>query len=213
MAQVRWSATGAWTSGPPAWGRELTTEGNYKVIDYGERLKAYMANTALKGMLSGENKEAWLSIAATGALMEVYQYSVGREPDVRSGVDRPDGSNFDDSSGVVPQVNISGYLQEGKNIGLNLPLTDSACAGFYSICHGTAVSNVLNEIPGFNAFATLHDQWMISLEKTKGTDMTLFENIGSMPPAVIVNYGAIYEEYRPVIEGLSDANSKKRNQE
>ena len=81
---------------------------------------------------------------------------------------------------------------------------------FYSICHGAAVSNVLNQIPGFNSFATLHDQWMISLEKTKGTDMTLFENIGSMPPAIVVNYGAIYEWYRPVVEGLPDENSKKR---
>uniref|UniRef100_UPI004062BE8A DUF637 domain-containing protein n=1 Tax=Metapseudomonas boanensis TaxID=2822138 RepID=UPI004062BE8A len=192
------------------WGRELTAEGNYKLVDYGERLKAYMANTALKGMLSGENKEAWLSIAATGALMELYQYSVGRGPDVRPGVDRPDGSNFDDSSGVVPQVNVGGYLHEGKNIGLNLPLTDSACSGIYSICHGSAVSNVLNEIPGFNAFATLHDQWMISLERTKGADMTVFENIGSMPPAIFVNYGSIYEKYRPVIEVVLDANAKKR---
>ncbi|WP_145928394.1 hypothetical protein [Pseudomonas sp. TCU-HL1] len=143
--------------------------------------------------------------------MELYQYSVGREPDVRPGVDRPSGSNFDDSSGVVPQVNINGYLQEGKNIGINLPLNDSACAGFYSICHGAAMSNVLNEIPGFNAFATLHDQWMISLERSKGADMTVLENIGSMPPAVFVNYGAVYEKYRPVIEGLLDANAKKRN--
>ncbi|MCY1547295.1 hypothetical protein D9M68_833430 [compost metagenome] len=161
-------------------------------------------------MLSGENKDAWLSIAATGALMELYKYSVGRGPDVRPGVDRPGGSNFDDSSGVVPQVNVGGYLQEGKNIGLNLPLTDSACSGFYSICHGTAVSNLLNDVPGFNAFATLHDQWMISLEKKKGADMTVFENVGSMPPAIFVNYGAIYEKYRSVIEGLPDANAKKR---
>lgn len=39
--------------------------------------------------------------------------------------------------------------------------------------------------------------------------MSVFENIGSMPPAIFVNYGAVYEKYRPVIEGVLDANTKK----
>ncbi|BAN51063.1 filamentous hemagglutinin N-terminal domain-containing protein [Metapseudomonas resinovorans] len=189
------------------WGREITSEGNYKLIDYGERFKAYSANTALKLALSSDNKEAWLSIAATGALMELYQYSVGRDPDANSGVDRPEGSAFDASPGYVPKISVDGIAKEGKNIGLNLPLDDIACSKFYSVCHGTAISNLLNEVPGFNSFATIHDQWMISLEAAKGADMSVFENIGSMPPAIIVNYGAIYDKYRALLEStrrLSD---------
>ncbi|WP_043312753.1 hemagglutinin repeat-containing protein, partial [Pseudomonas sp. PI1] len=184
------------------WGRELTAEGNYKLISYGDRIKAYAANTALKGILNGSDKDTWLSIAATGALMELYQYSVGRSPDVRPGVDRPTGSAFDSDAGFVPMV----LDREGKNIGLNLPLDDLACSSFYSICHGTPISNSLNQVPGFNAFATLHDQWMISLEASKGGGMSIIENLGSMPPAMLVNYGALYDKYREMIKGVRDVS-------
>lgn len=30
--------------------------------------------------------------------------------------------------------------------------------------------------------------------------MSLFENLGSMPPALLVNYGALYYKYRPLID-------------
>ncbi|MDO9617105.1 MAG: hemagglutinin repeat-containing protein, partial [Pseudomonas sp.] len=192
-----------------SWGRELTVDGNYKLVNATERFQAYAMNTALKGLLSGEdNAKSWLTIAGTGAMMELYQYSVGRAPDARPGVDRPDGANFDSSAGVVPRVTVDGVVREGKNIGLNLPLDVDVCKSFYSVCHGTAISNGLNNIPGFNSFATLHDQWMISLEMHKGGDMNVFENIGSMPPALLVNYGAIYEKYRPLIEASKKKNAK-----
>ncbi|MBI6655688.1 hypothetical protein [Pseudomonas carnis] len=42
--------------------------------------------------------------------------------------------------------------------------------------------------------------WMINLEAYKQADMSLFENLGSMPPALLVNYGALYDKYRPAIE-------------
>lgn len=185
----------AFTNG---WGRELTSDGNYKTVSYAERVKAYTANTALKGVLSGKDKKSWLTIAGTGALTEVYEYSAGRGPDVRPGVDRDGGAKYDPlSGGYVPQVDEGGVIREGKNIGLNRT-TD--CGSFYSVCHGTPVSNILNQVPGFNGFATLHDGWMINLEAYKKADMSLFENLGSMPPALIVNYGALYDKYRPAIE-------------
>ncbi|KSW25401.1 hypothetical protein AOX63_17070 [Pseudomonas sp. ADP] len=181
------------------WGRELTAEGNYKLISYGDRIKAYAANTALKGILNGSDKDTWLSIAATGALMELYQYSVGRAPDVRPGVDRENPKFESLDGGFVPQVYFDGGMREGKNIGLNWP-TLEACSAVYSVCHGTFVSDSLNSVPGFNAFATLHDGWMINLEAMKGADMSILENIGSMPPAIIVNYGAIYYKYKELVE-------------
>jgi len=99
-------------------------------------------------------------------------------------------------------------LEEGKNIGLNLPLDDLVCSSFYSICHGAPVSNVLNKVPGFNSFATLHDQWMISLEAAKGAEMSVLESVGSMSPALLVNYGAIYDRYRLVLESAKNAESE-----
>ncbi|VVP60656.1 hypothetical protein [Pseudomonas fluorescens] len=180
------------------WGRELTTEGNYKTVSYAERVKAYTANTALKGVLSGEDKYSWLAIAGTGALMEIYQYSAGRDPDVRSGIDRQTGPKYDAGPDkFVPTELLGDVMREGKNIGLN---KTADCASFYSVCHGTPISNILNKALGFNAFATLHDGWMIDLEAHKGTGMSIFENLGSMPPALLVNYSALYDKYRPLIE-------------
>ncbi|TBV02118.1 DUF637 domain-containing protein, partial [Stutzerimonas kirkiae] len=200
---------GSYTEG---WGRELTSEGNYKLVDTTERFKAYAANTALKGILSGEDDtKSWLTIAGTGAMMELYQYSVGRGPDARPGVDRSDGARFDESSGMVPRVPIDGALREGKNIGLNRLVGESGCAAFYSICHGTTISNVLNEVPGMNSFATLHDQWMMNLVKAKdGAPMNLLENLGSMPPALLTNYGALYDKYLIQIERANEFNESNQ---
>jgi filamentous hemagglutinin len=183
----------AFTNG---WGRELTSDGNYKTVSYAERVKAYTA--ALKGFLSGSDKKSWLIIAGTGAMTEAYEYSAGRGPDARPGVDRDLGPQYAPlEGGYVPQINEGSILREGKNIGLNLV---EGCDSFYSVCHGTPVSNILNQVPGFNGFATLHDGWMINLEAYKGTEMSLFENLGSMPPALLVNYGSLYDKYRTEIE-------------
>lgn len=139
------------------WGRELTTEGNYKTVSYAERVKAYTANTALKGVLSGKDKDSWITIAGTGALMEIYHYSAGRAPDVQSGVDRQEGAQYAAGSDkFVPMELLDGVMREGKNIGLNR-IDD--CASFYAVSHGTPISNMLNKVPDFNAFATLHDGW------------------------------------------------------
>lgn len=203
-------ATGAAIAGFGAaftnsWGRELTSDGNYKTVSYAERVKAYTANTALKGVLSGKDKKSWLTIAGTGALTEVYEYSAGRGPDVRPGVDRDTGPAYEaGADGFVPRQYTDGVMREGKNIGLNKAV---GCDSFYAVCHGTPISNMLNQVPGFNAFATLHDGWMIDLEAYKGTSMSMFENLGSMPPALITNYGALYDKYRPQIEA-----EKKRAQ-
>ncbi|WP_414159143.1 hypothetical protein ACMGG8_02840 [Pseudomonas sp. BNK-45] len=192
-------------------GRTLSAEGNYVYgDDYAGRLKAYAANTALKGALSGKDRDTWLSIAATGALMELYQYSAGREPDVRPGVERPGSNVFQElDGGFVPRVTVGGIEREGNNVGLN-----EVCTSLLAICHGMPISNFLSDIPGVNAFATLHDTWMnrlIELKKLnwqfggslgEKPDMSIFENIGSMPPALLVNYGAIIDKYRPLIEAV-----------
>ena len=92
-------------------------------------------------------------------------------------------------------------------IGGLTPIFVTEGCGIFSICHGTPISNGLNQVPGFNSFATLHDTWMSDLETYKGDEMSFLENIGSMPPALFVNYGAIYDKYRPQIEA-----EKKRAQ-
>lgn len=65
-------------------------------------------------------------------------------------------------------------------------------------------------MPGFNSFATLHDQWMIDLFNIKGNHMNVFENIGSMTPAFIVNYGSLYEKYKIEAEQAKKINKSSR---
>ncbi|MEK1942675.1 MAG: filamentous hemagglutinin N-terminal domain-containing protein [Pseudomonas sp.] len=188
------AGVGAQTKG---WGTTMQQEANLSVVDWGERAKAYAVNTALKGLLSGDDTaKSWLTVAGTGAMMELYQYSVGRGADIRPGVERSAGAKFTPlEGGFVPQVVRDGLAREGKNIGMNWPAIE-ACSSWYAICHGTPISDAVNKLPGLNSFATLHDSWMVLLEMAKKSDMSTLENIGSMPPALIVNYGALYDKYQ-----------------
>ncbi|WP_456023303.1 two-partner secretion domain-containing protein [Pseudomonas protegens] len=180
------------------WGKVAGPQGNLITQNVTERLKAYAVNTALKGLLTGDGSDkSWLTIAGTGALAEIYAYWTGRGPDIRPGEDRAGGPKFTElDNGLVPREWINGEWVEGKNIGLN-----QECASLLAVCHGTLISNIANSVPGMNAFATLHDTWMDKLIIAKnGVDMTWYENVGSMPPALVVNYGALYDQYRPLIE-------------
>lgn len=90
----------------------------------------------------------------------------------------------------IPRVDVNEALQrEGKNIGLN-----QLCVSVLSVCHSTAISNVLNTLPGFNTFATLHDGWGEWLKQ--GDNWNIGTNLGSMPPALLVSYGALLDQYR-----------------
>ncbi|QLH66124.1 filamentous hemagglutinin N-terminal domain-containing protein [Aeromonas veronii] len=207
---LRGAMIGAVTAGLGAytheWGRVLTPEGNVQLVDFNERLGAYALNTGVKGGLTAKNGKDWLITSTTGAMSEVYEYSVGRGPDVRPGVDRPEGPKFNQlEGGLVPVVSIDGVIREGKNIGLN---RIENCGAFYSVCHGTPISNTLNTVPGFNAFATLHDSWMNQLIDFNGRDMNVFENIGSMPPALLINYGALYDKYINIVQGAQDVGDQ-----
>ncbi|MFJ4196045.1 hemagglutinin repeat-containing protein, partial [Pseudomonas sp. NPDC089534] len=191
------------------WGTKIGPQGNKITISVTERLKAFAVNTALKGLLTGDGSDkSWLTIAGTGALAEIYAYWTGRGPDIRPGEDRPGGPKFDQlEGGLVPREWVNGEWVEGKNIGLN-----AECSSMLAVCHGTLISNIANSVPGMNAFATLHDTWMDKLILSKEAewvlggsigprpDMTIFENLGTMPPALAVNYGALYDKYRPLIE-------------
>jgi len=89
----------------------------------------------------------------------------------------------------VPRETVDGLLREGKNIGYNQP-----CTSLLAVCHGTPISNALNTLPGFNAFATLHDSWGAWLEN-KGS-WNLGTNLGTMPQALLVTYGSLLDQYR-----------------
>ncbi len=177
------------------WGRTLTPQGNTIVTDWAKRSQAYMLNTAAKGVLTGanSNSDRW-TVAALGLSGEAYQYWVGRNADVRPGVDRGKPNfDFDQEDGFfrVPRVLVDGVLREGKNLGHN----QNPCVSITQICHGTSISNALNTLPGFNAFATLHDGWGEWMDKTGG-NWNPATNLGSMQPALIVNYGALLDQYR-----------------
>jgi filamentous hemagglutinin len=179
------------------WGRTVLTEtGNTVVTDWAKRSQAYMLNTAAKGVLTGANSSSdWWTVAALGLSGEAYQYWVGRGADVRPGVDRSNpqfDSNEEGGLYRVPRETVDGVLREGKNIGLN----ENPCVSMTRICHGMPISNGLNTLPGFNAFATLHDGWGEWLAQNKNWNVAT--NLGSMPPALLVNYGALLDQYRYV---------------
>jgi filamentous hemagglutinin len=185
-------ATDAYTG---EWGTtRVQSSGNTMVTDWAQRAQGFGVNTLVKGMLTGaSNAQEWATIAGAGAAGEAYRYWVGRSADIRPGLDRPGGPRFEpviENSGLprVPQVVVDGVVREGKNIGLNQP-----CTSLVAICHGTPISNALNTLPGFNAFATLHDTWGNWLdEKGKWNALT---NIGSMPPALLINYGSLLDNF------------------
>jgi filamentous hemagglutinin len=182
------------TSYTDTWGKTLTDKGNTIVTDWAKRSQAYMLNTAAKGILTGANSNSdWWTIAALGLSGEAYQYWVGRAADARPGVDR-DNPKFDlDEEGSfyrVPRETVNGVLREGKNIGHN----ENPCLSLTRICHGMPISNALNTLPGFNAFATLHDGWGKWLDQNK--QWNIGTNLGSMPPALLVSYGSLLDQYR-----------------
>ena len=178
-----------------SWGRTLTPKGNTIVTDWAKRSQAYALNTAAKGVLTGSSSSSdWWTIAALGLAGEAYQYWAGRAADARPGVDRdkPVVDTLDQENGLyrMPRVMVNGVLREGKNVGL-----DQLCLSVLSVCHGTPISNALNTLPGFNAFATLHDGWGEWLDKN-GKNWNPGTNIGTMPPALLVTYGSLLDQYR-----------------
>jgi filamentous hemagglutinin len=182
------------TSYTDTWGTTLTDNGNKIVTDWAKRSQAYMLNTAAKGALTGAaSSNDWWTIAALGLSGEAYQYWVGRAADPKAGVDRGNPEFKPISEGGlyrVPQVDVGEILKrEGKNIGFN-----EVCSSVMSVCHGTPISNALNTLPGFNAFATLHDRWGAWLEN--GKNWNVATNLGSMPPALAVTYGSLLDQYR-----------------
>jgi filamentous hemagglutinin len=177
-----------------SWGRTLTPKGNTIVTDWAKRSQAYALNTAAKGVLTGSSSSSdWWTIAALGLAGEAYQYWAGRAADARPGVDRDDPEfKFNEENGLfrVPREMVNGVLREGKNIGHNA----NPCLSMTRICHGMPISNALNTLPGFNAFATLHDGWGEWM--AQGKQWNPATNLGSMPPALLVNYGALLDLYR-----------------
>jgi filamentous hemagglutinin len=183
------------TSYTDTWGTTLTDNGNKIVTDWAKRSQAYMLNTAAKGALTGAaSSNDWWTIAALGLSGEAYQYWVGRGADARPGVDRnnPMVDTLDQENGLyrMPREIVNGELREGKNIGLN----ENPCLSITRICHGTPISNALNTLPGFNAFATLHDGWGERMRQ--GGSWNLGTNLGSMPPALMLTYGSLLDQYR-----------------
>ena len=183
------------TSYTDNWGTTLTDNGNKIVTDWAKRSQAYRLNTAAKGTLTGASSSTdWWTVAGLGFAGEAYQYWVGRAADVRPGVDRQDGPKYtslqEGDLYRVPREMVNGVLREGKNIGFN----DNTCSSLISVCHGTPTSNALNTLPGFNAFATLHDTWMNKFEKI-GSDSS-FTNFGTMPSALLLTYGGLIDQYK-----------------
>jgi filamentous hemagglutinin len=180
------------------WGRTLGETGNKLLESVPERAGAYALNTFIKGAVTGaKNSNDWTTIAALGLANEAYEYWVGRDPDPRPGVDRPDGPVFDpDQEGGLYRVPLAEGGREGKNFGPN-----KVCDSIWSVCQASPISNVMNQVPGLNAVATLHDVWMNWFEANSMFNTAT--NVGTMLPAAFISYGALWDQFyylKPVVE-------------
>jgi hypothetical protein len=78
---------------------------------------------------------------------------------------------------------------EGKNvIGFNKPVTSED--GFFNGKQGGWISRSLNQVPGINNVARLHDTLF---SPNIGLSFTPINNVGSMLPAAAVSYGALFD--------------------
>jgi hypothetical protein len=78
---------------------------------------------------------------------------------------------------------------EGKNvIGINKPVANDD--GFFTGKQGGWISRTLNQFPGMNNVARLHDTFFPP--NGSGLSFTPFNNAGSMLPAAAVSYSALF---------------------
>jgi RHS repeat-associated protein len=70
-----------------------------------------------------------------------------------------------------------------NNVGIATPYPDAQAGQWWPITEGSVISNFLNQIPGFNSVATLHDYI--------NTGISGFWNVPTMVPAFILNYAAL----------------------
>ncbi|WP_066710905.1 hypothetical protein [Curvibacter delicatus] len=84
----------------------------------------------------------------------------------------------------------SGTIQGRRVINLNAQTVTNL--GGEIRAQNTAISTALNTVPGFNAFAILHDTWGNWLDDNgKWNTLT---NLGSMPPALLINYSSLLDQ-------------------
>ena len=189
-----------------SWGRTLTKNDNWIVTDGAKRVAAVGADVGAKAALYGaEKREDWVRLLGSRLATEVYQSNVGHDADPRPGVDRKGklAPRFVPLKGAdqgrVPRELVKGFWRDGKNIGWNF--FGKECK--WTICQGDGISNALNQIPGLNAFATLHDTWMTPF----GDDLNPLLNIGTMIPALGVTYGTLYDRF-----GQNYENARKQDE-
>jgi filamentous hemagglutinin len=175
------------------WGTTETINDNKLVTDWGQRSQAFLVNTAVKGALTGANKASdWWTIAGLSLATEAFKYWVGREGDVRPGVNSKNPVSAplqEDGHFRVQRVLVDGEWRDTNNVGLG-----QLCTSAFAICQGKPISNALNITPGFNSFATLHDTWGNWLGHVKLWNG--ITNIGSMPPSLVIAYAHLADQYR-----------------
>ena len=149
------------------------------------------ASAALARLQGGSFADAaWYSLK-TNLALESFRGFVGWEPSLRSGQDQAPGVTYE--CGVIgsncyvlgTDRGIPLAWKDTDVIGLNQPL--NGVNDFFK--QGGPLGRFLNQLPGLNAVAQLHD----TIFNRWGWDLNLLTNVGTMLPAAFLTYGALVD--------------------
>jgi RHS repeat-associated protein len=149
------------------------------------------ANVPIEGTISGtvaaanggSFKTGFLLGAGTEAAYGIYKATSGYDPSWEPGgaahAKDPSAADFEPAN---PAWN---------NVGTHTLHPELQSGQWWPLTEGSVLSNVLNEIPGFNSFSVEHDFWMYSVPRGW---LHPIANIPLMIPALAVNYAALLNE-------------------
>jgi hypothetical protein len=161
-----------------------------------------LAKSATSGAMAhlqgGSFKNGFATALAFASAAEAYRSYVGFEATAEPGKavegnaagcgsDGASCFNFDPQES--PRADKIPSDWEGKNVsGFNKPVTSED--GFFNGKQGGWISRTLNQVPGINNVARLHDTF---LSPNSLLSFTPINNVGSMLPVAAVSYSALFD--------------------
>ena len=131
------------------------------------------------------------SLAAAG---EIYEDIVSEPADAAPG------------GPAVEKSSTEGGVGGANNWGLGSPIPVPQRTSWWPILEGSPISNFMNQIPGMDAVATLHDNimaWIQTNSSNAGFDII---NVPAMLPAAAITTGALAGQYPGIEIGIATSD-------